>query len=340
MHTGPLVNVRGRAPGTTAKLRIVLEIRPYPEFSWSISRQRLLENCPRAYYYRYYLSHNGWLREAPEQARIAYRLSKLTSLDALLGQEMDERAREVEARARADEPLPRADQLEARTRENLRRAWRSSRDERAAFEARPKDVVMLRSFYVEGCPPSEAEGERVNEKLVTCHQHLLGAEHWDRLRECGRDGCLPIPAFAHFFLDGAKAFAAGDMAYVHQGTVYLVDWKTGRPGADDGLQVTLAAHSLFEGEQALAGMPMHATLNYLFTGDEERVPLPDDLAARAADTVAAGVKAMRSFLRDVEANAPLEEGEFPRRESGLCASCNYSPLCLRGTWAPLSCRCQ
>ena len=81
---------------TAAKLRIVFGIRPYPEFSWSISRQRLLENCPRAYCYRYYLSHNGWLREAPERAQIAYRLSKLTSLDALLGQEMDERAREVE----------------------------------------------------------------------------------------------------------------------------------------------------------------------------------------------------------------------------------------------------
>lgn len=309
----------------------MFEIRPYPEFSWSISRQRLLENCPRAYYYRYYLSHNGWLREAPEQARLAYRLSKLTSLDALLGQQMDERAREVEAKARAGDPLPRAEQLEARTRENLRRAWRSSRDERAAFEARPKDVVMLRCFYVEGCPPSEAEGERLNEKLVTCHKHLLAAEHWGRLRECGREGCLPIPAFAHFFLDGAKAFAAGDMAYVYGGTVYLIDWKTGRPGADDRLQVTLAAHSLFEGNPALAESPTKASLHYLFTGEAERVPMPDNLEACAADTVVAGVKAMRSFLRDVETNAPLEEGEFPRKESGLCGSCNYSLLCTRGT---------
>lgn len=331
VRAGPTAGAKSRAPHTTAKLGTMFEIRPYPEFSWSISRQRLLENCPRAYYYRYYLSHNGWLREAPEQARLAYRLSKLTSLDALLGQEMDERAREVEAKARAGDPLPGAGQLEARTRESLRRAWRSSRDERAAFEARPKDIVMLRSFYVEGCPPPEAEDERVNEKLVTSHQHLLSAEHWDRLRECGRHGCLLIPAFGHFFHDGAKAFAAGDMAYVHRGTVYLIDWKTGRPGADDRRQVTLAAHSLFEEDPALAGMPMRASLHYLFTGEEQRVPMPDDLAACAADTVTAGVKAMRSFLRDVEANAPLEEGEFPRRESGLCGSCNYALLCTRGT---------
>lgn len=54
---------------------MAFEIRPYPEFSWSISRARLLRQCPRAYFYHYYLKHNGWLRDAPEQARLAYRLS-------------------------------------------------------------------------------------------------------------------------------------------------------------------------------------------------------------------------------------------------------------------------
>ena len=229
----------------------MFEIRTYPEFSWSISRQRLLRDCPRAYYYRYYLSHNGWLSDAPEQARLAYRLSKLVGLDALLGQEMDERAREVEAKARANEPLPSASDLEERTRATLREAWRSSRDGRAAFEARPKDLVMLRSFYVEGCPPPAAETDRLNEKLATCHKYLLAAAHWERLRECGGDGCVRIPAFAHFFLDGVKAFAAGDLAYLHEGTMYLIDWKSGRPSEDDAVQVTIATQCLREGEPSL-----------------------------------------------------------------------------------------
>ena len=308
----------------------MFEIRPYPEFSWSISRWRLLQNCPRAYLFRYYLSHNGWLREAPEQAKLAYKLSKLTSLDALLGQEMDERAREIEARARAGITLPTASELENRTRETLRSAWRSSQDERAAFEAKPKDHIMLRSFYVESRAPSEAETDRLNEKLAACHEHLLAAPHWDRLQQCGADGCLSIPAFAHFFLGGVKAFAAGDMAYLHDGTAYLIDWKSGRPSEDDRLQVNLAAHSLIESHSALAGLPIRATLHYLFTGEEERVAVPNDLGACAADTVAAGVKEMRSFLRDIETNAPLDVGEFPRKKSGLCPSCNFTPLCEKG----------
>lgn len=305
----------------------MFEIRPYPDFAWSISRQRQLRDCPRAYYYRYYLSHNGWLRDAPERSKLAYRLSKLTGLDALLGQEMDVRAREVEAAARADETLPSARGLEERTREALRDAWRSARDERTLFETRPKDVTMLRCFYVDGGPPSETETDRLNEKLTACHKNLLATSHWDRLRECGPDGCVTIEPFAHFFLDGIKTYSAGDLAYVHEGTVYLIDWKTGRPGNDDPVQVVLSTYCLLQSNPHLAGMPVRAALQYLLSAEERQVDQPHDLQAFVIDTVAEGIREMHSFLRDVEANAPLEMNEFPRRESGLCGSCNYTSLC-------------
>ena len=48
-----------------------------------MTRQRLLENCPRSYYFRSYLSHNGWLDDAPQRSRLAYRLGKLASLDTV-----------------------------------------------------------------------------------------------------------------------------------------------------------------------------------------------------------------------------------------------------------------
>ena len=31
---------------------MTFEIKPYPEFAWSISRQRKLDQCPRGYFYR------------------------------------------------------------------------------------------------------------------------------------------------------------------------------------------------------------------------------------------------------------------------------------------------
>ena len=299
---------------------------PYPEFAWSISRQRLLEQCPRAYFYRYYASWNGWLREAPEEARLAYRLSKLTGLDALLGQEIDVRAREIEAAARAGEDPPRASELEARTRAALNQAWQSSRD-RASFEASPKLVTMLRSIYLGREPDTEVA--RVKEKIPLCIQNLLAVPHWERVASCGEEGCVLIPDFAHFFVGEVKAFAAADLAYVHDGTLHVIDWKTGREGDDNHLQVLLSAHCLRENDPSLAGLVTEGRVHYLGTGETLDVTIPDVLAEVARSAANEGVGLMRRYLLDPEGNVPLDAGEFNRRESGLCLSCNFAPLCER-----------
>lgn len=62
------------------------EIKPYPEWSYSQTRDQLFHECLRKYYYYYYGSHNGWLIESasPEQIT-AYRLKQLTNLYLHLG---------------------------------------------------------------------------------------------------------------------------------------------------------------------------------------------------------------------------------------------------------------
>lgn len=313
---------------------IVFQITPYPGFSWSISRQRLFDRCPRAYYFRYYLSHNGWLRDAAEPARMAYRLSKLTTLDALLGLEVDRRARELEAQARQGRLLATAEELEELTRVELRRAWRSSRDS-TAFEASPKSVTMLRSFYLEDGPPSDRDIERLNGKIPAAMRRLVALEHWERLRACGGDGCVLIPEFAHLFHRGVKVFAAADLAYVHEDRLHVIDWKTGRPGEDETFQVQLSAFGLIAADQALAGevgdagLRVEAVLEYLCQGESVAVQLAADWPEAALQTVELGVTAMRTYLRDPESNAPLEEQEFPRRDSGSCRYCDYVRLCER-----------
>ena len=253
-------------------------------------------------------------------------MSKLTNLDALLGGEVDERAREIEACARQGRPLPTAAELEERTRQALREAWRSSRNRRA-FEARPNRTTMLRSFYLDGGSPSEEEIARVQEKLPVCMERLLDVPHWQRLRECGSEGCVPIPDFAHFFLDGIKVFAAADLAYVHDDMLFTVDWKSGRIGNDDSLQVLLQVFGLRESDDTLALLPVSASLHYLTAGDARMVSIPEELEEHVRDVVMSGVKAMRARLYDPELNVPLEMDEFERRESRLCRYCNFTPLC-------------
>jgi hypothetical protein len=322
------------------------EYREYPEFSWSISRQRKLDQCPRAYFYQYYLHWNGWLHDAPAEARVAYRLGKLTSLDALLGQQVDVRARELEAAARAGEDPPGADELEARTREALRRLWACSQNGRAAFEARPGKVTMLRSHYLG--QDTRPETDRLNEKAGPGMQGLLATSHWRRLRGRGDEGRVAVPAFAHFQWDGVKVYAAPDLAYVSDGALHVVDWKTG--GADDTQPVqvllqmwwALEAHPELAAAAAEGGTQVRGCLEYVVAGVTQPVEPPapavspdrdaacatlDDFREACAGTVREGVAQMRALLADPERNAPLPKQAFERRESGLCHTCCFQAVC-------------
>ena len=304
---------------------MTFEARPYPEFAWSISRQRKLDQCPRAYFYTYYLGWNGWLDDAPTETRVAYRLGKLTSLDALLGQQIDERARELETAARSGAVLPEADELETRTREALRQLWTRSRSGRAAFEARPNKVTMLRSLYMD--QDTQPETDRLNQKAGPSMQGLLATSHWERLRACGDAGAVEVPDFASFPHDGVRVFAAPDLAYVGGGALHVIDWKTGRADDTNPMQVLLQMWWAPETYPELEGLEIRGYLEYVAAGTTQPVEAAPDFRDQAAETVRAGIAQMRALLADPERNIPLEMAAFERREGGLCRSCNFYPVC-------------
>jgi hypothetical protein len=298
-----------------------------PELSWSISRQRALERCPRAYYCSYYLAHEGWRRDASPAARQAYRLKKLTSLDQLLGLQIDARGRELEAAARAGLPLPSAAELEERTLRPLRAVWRASTSGRSAFDADPRSVIMLRAIYLGQEAQAQAEAARLREKAAACLEALLDAPHWRCLRECGQRGCVPIPEFASCRLDGLTVYAAADLAYVHQGVLHAVDWKSGREDESNELQVLVQLHCLEQTFPDVAGLPSQGHLEYLVAGRAELVQPAADYRERVTQVVREGITLMRSYLEDDLTNEPRSPEAFPRHESGLCRSCTFAPLC-------------
>ena len=54
-------------------------------FSWSFSRARTFEDCPRKYWFHYYGSWGGWNADADPRARELYKLKNLTNLHLLAG---------------------------------------------------------------------------------------------------------------------------------------------------------------------------------------------------------------------------------------------------------------
>ena len=192
---------------------MTFEIKPYPEFAWSISRQRKLDQCPRAYFFTYYLrlerlagrgarQRRGW-RTAWASSR---RWTRCSASRSTCGRGSSRRPL---APARCC-PWP----MSWRSAHARRCAGcgRAPRTGRAAFERPPEPVTMLRSLYME--QDTQPETDRLNQKAGPCMQGLLATSHWERLRACGDAGRVEVPDFASFAHDGVKVFAAPDLAYV------------------------------------------------------------------------------------------------------------------------------
>jgi hypothetical protein len=95
------------------------------------------------------------------------------------------------------------------------------------------------------------------------------------------------------------------------------------------LQMWWALEAYPELAQAAAdgSIEIRGYLEYVTAGRTQPVEAADGFREQAAETVCAGVAQMRALQADPERNIPLERAAFERRESGLCRSCSFSPVC-------------
>ena len=119
-------------------------------FRWSKSRAAVFADCKRKYYLCYYVHWGGWDESAPERARLAYRLGKMTTLPALVGTAVHAAlARHFQAlrngQFRKLDP--------ERPVEMMRAAWRDAKQE--LWKVGPKAHPPLFEIYYDRVPPPE-----------------------------------------------------------------------------------------------------------------------------------------------------------------------------------------
>jgi hypothetical protein len=306
------------------------DIREYPDFSWSHSRSRLLQNdCARRYYWHYYRAHLGWSDDAGDTARLAYRLKQLQSLPIVLGLQVHQRAREIAEAVREGEDPPSLEQGRERTRGELNRVWRASRD-RVAFCRSPKRHPMLVEAYY-GLPLSNDYLARVRAKMDACLTHLYAWPGWSELRGLGSDDVLLYEPTDPIEYQGTRLYAAPDLVYRTGSAMWeIIDWKTGDcTGAED----QLAVYGIYLRER-LGCLATEGTLRgrvvRLDEPDERVVELTTDVLERGARRIRDSIWQMRGYLvgLDEERNEPLPRERFPLpHDDGACRWCPYFELC-------------
>lgn len=300
--------------------------REYPEWSWSFSRQQLLAGCPRRYYYNYYGSHNGWERGAPKEAALAYRLKKLSNLYLVLGDALHKSAYLMVERIREGRPLPEADVVEEEIRRQLRRVWKSSRDELELFIRRPNRVDMLQEFYYQ-MEIREDTLAKINGRIKQVSVGLAASDVWAELTAPDAE-IVASEQFDTFPIDGTPVYAVPDLLYRTGDNVWkIVDWKTGEEVEDNRDQVALYALYV-QNKHGVSASRISARLEYLSLKTSQQLTFSTEDLQKVEEGAKASMEEMRRLLLDPERNVPRAKEAFALTEQrGLCPWCNFYELC-------------
>ncbi len=298
------------------------------EFSWSPSRGRLYDDCPRAYYLNYYGSWGGWERDAGPAARLAYRLKQMTNLSMFAGSVVHDVIKGAIARVRDGAPVDRA-RLFTEAQRALNRAWKESRGE-AWRDRSPKYVTTLfEHYYVERLTGRPVPGEAIRAtkaKVESCLERYLETDVHAALAAKRGEDVRCYEELTHFQLDGTKVWLAMDLARDTEAGVEIYDWKTGRGRDADAAQLRVyALYAALEWTVPAERIRTHAV--YLRNGEIVSEVLDDAALAATRADIGASAERLRALLADPEHNV-AREPDFPLTDDlDRCRRCNFQEIC-------------
>ena len=297
-------------------------------FSWSNSRARLFSYCLRAYWWRYYAHWGGWSADAPEEARVAYRLGKMDSLASWAGKLVHDVIQESIEEIRDQGRPVDGERLRAKARALLRTGWQDSRH--GAWIHRPKWKTNLREHYFgDEEALSRAHTDAIANRVYASIEGFVSGPYPELLARVDVGGFHNIEQLASLTIDGQTVFVKPDLAFQHpdDGMVWRVDWKTGKSRAEDRLQ--LATYALFARENwGVAPSNVKGVLVYLATGEEQSVPVGDDDLQKAELAIRESMNHMLELLDEPDQNQGSIDHFPTTTNTKRCDTCNFRQLCF------------
>ncbi len=297
------------------------------ELVWSHSRARLYHECLRAYWFTYYGSWGGWDAQAPPEVRQAYVEKKLTSRAMWTGTVVHAIAEEGVKLGRAGG----GDDVEDAVRAARNRAETDiAQSDSGAWLRRPARLTGFAEHYY-GTPVTpeqwDAAVTEIERQVRNLHRSRIYRRLLDvpeRIREVEELQRFPVA-------DGEVYVSLDVLVDDGRGGVVIIDWKTGDAHSEGTIAAQLGVYGLYATD--VLGVPadrivaMHVNLRH---ETETRHPVgPAEIEAAGAE-VAAGLRLLRSRLRDVAENIADKE-DFPTLPEGdpKCRWCNLRRSCGR-----------
>jgi hypothetical protein len=283
------------------------------ELGWSVSRYDVFQTCKRRYYYQYYAKHDD-----PAIRDRAMMLKSMTTVPLEIGNIAHDVMESILHRLiKSSQPVD-IDRLEN---------FVHQRAEQYVTSKKFLEVHYKEQEQIDWMPLAERAFSSIR-NIVTSDRFAWILE----LPQSSKDQWMIEPAgFGETRIEGMKAYCKVDFMLPHEDTIYIMDWKTGKPDADKHrkqlIGYSLFARYHFEGRFANI-IPM---VCYVKEGYEEVQPeITNDDISSFVETVRSETTEMKSYNLDEFKNTPKMKAAFPLSEStSPCRFCEYRELCER-----------
>ena len=296
------------------------------EFSWSISRDRVFQICPRQYYFNYYGYWGGWEMDAPERTRQIYILKNLKNRYMWAGEKVHDCIKHTLTNLRRSISVLDAEQIISITLNQMREEFRSSREKR--YLTHPKTCALFEHEY--DVDILDADWKKVADNAVQCLRNFYASETFIILKELSPQMWLEVEDFSSFYLDQTKVWAVLDCSFrTEDGGITIIDWKTGRSMSDD-VSMQLSCYAMYAMEKWGVDPEKVKLIEYNLLanqGVEFNVGVSEIENTKAY--IAGSIADMQSLLVDADNNVPKEEGSFQKVEDEkVRAGCNFRKVCV------------
>jgi hypothetical protein len=176
------------------------------EFSWSISRDRLFQTCPRQYYFNYYGYWGGWETDAPDRTRQIYILKNLKNRYMWAGAKVHDCINHTLTNLQRGISVLDVDQIVEITLNQMREEFRSSREKR--YLTHPKTCALFEHEYES--PITDADWKKTADNMEQCLRNFYASNTFDMLKELPQQMWLEVEDFSSFNLGSTKIWAVLD----------------------------------------------------------------------------------------------------------------------------------
>ncbi|AEX84500.1 ATP-dependent exonuclase V beta subunit, helicase and exonuclease domain-containing [Marinitoga piezophila KA3] len=299
-------------------------IGEYPEKSWSLSKHKILNKCPREFYFTKFYKWRGWEDTVEYRKKLAYRLDKITTIEKYLGNVVHDF---ITINITTSSLNNKRDAVNfIGNKFNI--AIKDSYKHKKQWFERPKDYVMFHSVYYNTRKLFDDNfGRNLKEKTEKIINNYFSSDTYQRLKEEHIKYEVDETNFPHFFINDYKIYSIIDLMFEQNGKIYIVDWKTGKPSKDDEFQLRL--YALYASLKY--GFPLEDIIlinEYLLYGyAEERVFKNEDII-EVEEFIKEQIKVLEGYLKDSYLNIPKDEEYFVANPSiNNCKWCNFKEIC-------------